>query len=29
MPKQIEIAAMERTEKRGRPCKRWREEFEH
>jgi hypothetical protein len=27
MPKQIEIDAMERTRKRGRPRKRWRDKF--
>jgi hypothetical protein len=28
MPKQIATAKMEETRKRGRPCKRWRDEFE-
>jgi hypothetical protein len=28
MPKQIATSTMEGTRKKGRPCKRWREEVE-
>jgi hypothetical protein len=28
MPKQISVATLEGTRKRGRPCKRWRDDAE-